>query len=165
MTFGGNERAAQERLQAQIRDALNAAVNVRAVRTWCPPSATKVMAEILTNVAKRAEPLGVRVVDVRLRRIGFAPEISESVYRRMEAERTRVAKLRSIGAAESEKIRAEADRQRRSSWPQAYARARASWARATPEPAASTPRRSAATPSSTPITRAWKPIARRSANR
>ena len=49
-------------------------------------------------MAKRAEPLGVQVVDVRLRRIEFAPEISESVYRRMEAERTRVAnELRSIG--------------------------------------------------------------------
>ena len=113
VTFGGNERAAQERLQAQIRDALNASVNVRTVRDVVSSERDKVMAEILTNVAKRAEPLGVQVVDVRLRRIEFAPEISESVYRRMEAERTRVAnELRSIGAAEGEKIRAEADRQR-----------------------------------------------------
>ena len=84
----------------------------------------KIMAEILTNVAKRAEPLGVQIVDVRLRRIEFAPEISESVYRRMEAERTRVAnELRSIGAAEGEKIRAEADRQREVIVAQAYAKA------------------------------------------
>ncbi len=85
----------------------------------------KVMAEILTNVAKRAEPLGVQIVDVRLRRIEFAPEISESVYRRMEAERTRVAnELRSIGAAEGEKIRARSrPPAARSSWPQAYAKA------------------------------------------
>ena len=103
VTFGGNERAAQERLQAQIRDALNASVNVRTVRDVVSSERDKVMAEILTNVAKRAEPLGVQVVDVRLRRIEFAPEISESVYRRMEAERTRVAnELRSIGAAEGE---------------------------------------------------------------
>jgi modulator of FtsH protease HflC len=126
VTFGGNERAAQERLQAQIRDALNASVNVRSVRDVVSAERGKVMAEILTTVAKRAEPLGVEVVDVRLRRIEFAPEISESVYRRMEAERTRVAnELRSIGAAESEKIRAEADRLREEIVAKAHARAQA----------------------------------------
>ncbi|SAI57223.1 inner membrane-anchored protein [Bordetella ansorpii] len=126
VTFGGNERAAQERLQAQIRDALNASVNVRTVSDVVSTQRDKVMAEILTNVARRAQPLGVEVVDVRLRRIEFAPEISESVYRRMEAERTRVAnELRSIGAAESEKIRAEADRQREVIVAQAYAKAQA----------------------------------------
>jgi len=123
VTFGGNERAAQERLQAQIRDALNASVNVRTVKEVVSAERDKIMSEILTTVAKRAEPLGVEVVDVRLRRIEFAPEISESVYRRMEAERTRVAnELRSIGAAESEKIRAEADRQREVILAEAYAK-------------------------------------------
>src|SRR5690606_11711418 len=126
VTFGGNERAAQERLQAQIRDALNASVNVRTVKEVVSAERDKIMSEILTTVAKRAEPLGVEVVDVRLRRIEFAPEISESVYRRMEAERTRVAnELRSIGAAESEKIRAEADSQREAILAEAYAKAQA----------------------------------------
>ncbi|MEI2416131.1 protease modulator HflC [Orrella sp. JC864] len=126
VTFGGNERATQERLQAQIRDALNASVNVRTVSDVISAQRDKIMAEILTNVARRAEPLGVQVVDVRLKRIEFAPEISESVYRRMEAERTRVAnELRSIGAAESEKIRAEADRQREEIVAEAYAKAQA----------------------------------------
>jgi membrane protease subunit HflC len=126
VTFGGNERAAQERLQAQIRDALNAAVNVRTVRDVISTDRDKVMSEILANVARRAKPLGVQIVDVRLRRIEFAPEISDSVYRRMQAERTRVAnELRSIGAAESEKIRADADRQREVILAQAYAKAQA----------------------------------------
>ncbi|ANN78641.1 protease modulator HflC [Bordetella flabilis] len=126
VTFGGNERAAQERLQAQIRDALNAAVNVRTVKDVVSAEREKVMTEILTNVAKRATPLGVQIVDVRLRRIEFAPEISESVYRRMEAERKRVAnELRSIGAAEGEKIRAEADRKREEIMATAYAKAQA----------------------------------------
>jgi membrane protease subunit HflC len=126
VTFGGNERAAQERLQAQIRDALNAAVNVRTVKDVVAQEREKVMAEILANVAKRAAPLGVQIVDVRLRRIEFAPEISESVYRRMEAERKRVAnELRSIGAAEGEKIRAEADRRREEIMAEAYAKAQA----------------------------------------
>jgi membrane protease subunit HflC len=124
ITFGGNERAAEERLQAQIRDALNAAVNVRTVKDVVSAEREIVMAEILANVARRAEPLGVHVVDVRLRRIEFAPEISESVYRRMEAERTRVAnELRSIGAAEGEKIRAEADRRREEVVAKAYSKA------------------------------------------
>lgn len=126
VTFGGNERATQERLQAQIRDALNASVNVRTVSDVVSKERDKIMSEILTNVARRAEPLGVEVVDVRLKRIEFAPEISESVYRRMEAERTRVAnELRSIGAAESEKIRAEADRQREEIIAEANAKAQA----------------------------------------
>ena len=121
VTFGGNERAAQERLQAQIRDALNASVNVRTVRDVVSTERDKIMAEILTNVAKRAEPLGVQIVDVRLRRIEFAPEISESVYRRMQAERQRVAnELRSTGAAEGETIRATADRQREVTVANAY---------------------------------------------
>jgi membrane protease subunit HflC len=126
ITFSGNERAAQERLQAQIRDALNAAVNIRTVKDVVSTEREKVMAEILSNVVRRAIPLGVQIVDVRLRRIEFAPEISESVYRRMEAERKRVAnELRSIGAAEGEKIRAEADRRREEIMAEAFAKAQA----------------------------------------
>jgi len=84
------------------------------------------MTEVLNNVAKRAEPLGVKIVDVRLKRIEFAPEISESVYRRMESERLRVAnELRSIGAAEGERIRAEADREREQILAKAQGRAEA----------------------------------------
>ncbi|MBW0454448.1 MAG: protease modulator HflC [Candidatus Kinetoplastibacterium crithidii] len=126
VTFEGNERAAQEKLQAQIRDALNASVNVRTVKEVVSVERSEIMTEILNNVASRAEPLGVEIVDVRLRRIEFAPEISKSVYRRMEAERTKVAnELRSIGAAESEKIRAEADRSREEILAKANAQAEA----------------------------------------
>lgn len=56
VSTGGNERVAQERLQALIRDALNASVNVRTVRDVVSTERDKIMAEILTNVAKRAEP-------------------------------------------------------------------------------------------------------------
>lgn len=126
VTFGGNERAARERLQAQIRDALNASVNVRTVKDVVSLERDVIMQEVLTNVAKRAESLGVKVVDVRLKRIEFAPEIAESVFRRMESERIRVAnEQRSIGAAEGEKIRAEADRQREQIVAEAYGRAQA----------------------------------------
>jgi membrane protease subunit HflC len=126
ITFGGNERAARERLQAQIRDALNASVNIRTVKDVVSLERKVIMDEVLTNVIKRAEPFGIEVVDVRLKRIEFAPEISESVYRRMESERLRVAnEMRSIGAAEGEKIRAEADRQREEILAEAYGRAQA----------------------------------------
>ena len=68
--------------------------------------------------------IGVEVVDVRLKRVDFTPEISESVYRRMEAERKRVAsEERSTGAAQAEKIRADADRQREVILAEAYRKA------------------------------------------
>lgn len=126
VTFAGNEKAAMARLQAQIRDALNASVNIRTVKDVVALERDVIMKEVLDNVQRRAKPLGVHVVDVRLMRIEFAPEIAESVYRRMESERLRVAnELRSIGAAEGEKIRASADRERQQIMAQAYARAQA----------------------------------------
>jgi membrane protease subunit HflC len=124
VTFGANEFAAQERLQAQIRDALNASVNVRTVKDVIANQRDDIMKEVLTTVQNRAKPLGVDVVDVRLRRIEFAPEISESVYRRMEAERKQEAnRLRATGAADGEKLQAQADRQRQEVMATAYAKA------------------------------------------
>lgn len=126
VTFAGNERAAQLRLQAQIRDALNASVNVRTVRDVVALERDIIMQEVRDSVRRRAAPLGVDIVDVRLKRIEFAPEIADSVYRRMESERLRVAnELRSIGAAESEKIRASADREREQIVAAAFAKAQA----------------------------------------
>ena len=126
VTFAGNERAAQLRLQAQIRDALNASVNIRTVRDVVALERDVIMQEVRDKVRRRAAPLGVDIVDVRLKRIEFAPEIAESVYRRMESERLRVAnELRSIGAAEGEKIRAAADREREQILAEAYAKAQA----------------------------------------
>lgn len=124
VTFGANTRAAEERLSAQIRDALNASVNVRTVKEVVSSQRGDIMKEMLSTVDSRARPLGVEVVDVRLRRIDFAPEISESVYRRMEAERKEEAnRLRATGAADSERIRAQADRQRQELLATAYAQA------------------------------------------
>jgi membrane protease subunit HflC len=126
VTFAGDERAARLRLQAQIRDALNASVNVRTVRDVVALERDVIMNEVREGVRRRALPLGVDIVDVRLKRIEFAPEIAESVYRRMESERLRVAnELRSIGAAEGEKIRASADREREQIVAEAYAKAQA----------------------------------------
>lgn len=124
VTFGGDERGAQARLSAVIRDALNASVNRRTVNDVTSRERDVIMTEIRDNVARLASSVGVEVVDVRLKRIDFVPEISESVYRRMEAERTRVAnEQRSIGAAEGERIRANAERQREELVAEAYAKA------------------------------------------
>lgn len=126
VTFVGNERAAQMRLQALLRDALNASVNIRTVRDVVALERDVIMQEVRDNMRRRADPLGVDIIDVRLKRIEFAPEIAESVYRRMESERLRVAnELRSIGAAEGERIRAGADRERQQILAEAYARAQA----------------------------------------
>ncbi|HRE17075.1 MAG TPA: protease modulator HflC, partial [Rhodocyclaceae bacterium] len=73
----------------------------------------KIMDEMREKADKDARTIGVQIVDVRLKRVELTGEVSESVYRRMEAERKRVAnELRSEGSAEAEKIRADADRQR-----------------------------------------------------
>jgi membrane protease subunit HflC len=73
----------------------------------------RIMEDMRVKADTDARKIGVEIVDVRLKRVELPNEVSEAVYRRMEAERKRVAnELRSEGAAEAEKIRADADRQR-----------------------------------------------------
>ena len=121
VSFQGNERAAEDRISALLRDALNQTVNKRTVNGITSRERDVAMLEIRIGLQERVKDVGVEVVDVRLKRVDFTPEISESVYRRMEAERKRVAaEERSTGAAEAEKIRADADRQRAVILAQAY---------------------------------------------
>jgi membrane protease subunit HflC len=73
----------------------------------------RVMQGVRERLADEAKSFGIEVIDVRIKRVDFSANITDSIYRRMESERKRVAnELRSTGAAESEKIRADADRQR-----------------------------------------------------
>ncbi len=110
-SFGRSISAAQSRLGAQIRDALNASVNVRTVRAVISQERDVVMDEILGNISVKAKPLGIDVIDVRLKRIEFSQEVSDSVYSRMQAERKQEANsLRASGFAASEQIRAQADK-------------------------------------------------------
>ena len=121
VSFPSGERAAEERVSSLVRDALNYAVNRRTVNEITSRQREKAMEEIRLAVQEATRGLGVEIVDVRLKRVDFVPEISESVYRRMEAERKRVAnEQRSIGSAEGEKIRADADRQREVMLAEAY---------------------------------------------
>jgi membrane protease subunit HflC len=124
VSFPAGERSAEERITTLVRDALNQAVNKRTVNEITSRQRDKAMEEIRVAVQESVKGLGVQIVDVRLKRVDFVPEISDSVYRRMEAERKRVAnEQRSIGAAEGEKIRADADRQREVLLAEAYSAA------------------------------------------
>ena len=112
VSFQGSERAASHRLAMLLRDVLNIAVNKRTVNQITSSEREKAMAEISELLQARVKALGIDIVDVRMKRVDFTPEISESVYSRMEAERKRVAsEERSKGAAQAERIRAGADRQ------------------------------------------------------
>ena len=112
VSFQGSERAASDRLAMLLRDVLNIAVNKRTVNQITSSEREKAMAEISELLQARVKALGIDIVDVRMKRVDFTPEISESVYSRMEADRKRVAsEERSKGAAQAERIRAGADRQ------------------------------------------------------
>lgn len=113
ISFGGDERRSTDRMSQIVKAALNDEITKRTVREVISGERGKVMDAIHKKVAEEALQIGVEIVDVRLKRVDYFEQINNSVYDRMKAERTRVAnELRSTGAAESEKIRADADRQR-----------------------------------------------------
>jgi membrane protease subunit HflC len=113
ISFGGDERRAQDRMAQIIKAALNEEITKRTVREVISGERGKVMDAIRTKVSEEAKQIGGEIIDVRLKRVDYVEQINASVYDRMKSERARVAnELRSTGAAESEKIRADADRQR-----------------------------------------------------
>jgi len=113
VSFNGDERAARNRMSQIIKAALNDEITKRTVREVISGERGRVMEAVREKVVAEAKQIGVGIVDVRLKRVDYTDEINNSVYDRMRAERVRVAnELRSTGSAESEKIRANADRQR-----------------------------------------------------
>ena len=118
---GVDLRNAEARLSPIVQAALNEEVTKRTVRAMLSTERDKVMQGVMQRMADDAKNMGIEIVDVRIKRVDFASTITESVYRRMESERKRVAnELRSEGAAEGEKIRADADRQREVILAEAY---------------------------------------------
>ena len=113
---GLDEAAGANQLNRVVRNAFQEEINKRSVKDILSHKREALMAAVkkeVLEVVKGSNPWGVDVVDVRITRADYVDAITESVYRRMEAERKRVAnELRSTGAAEGEKIRADADRQR-----------------------------------------------------
>lgn len=114
-------RNAETRLMPIVQAALNEEVTKRSVRAMLSSDRDAVMQGVMKRLTDDAKNFGIEVVDVRVKRVDFASTITESVYRRMESERKRVAnELRSQGSADSEKIRADADRQREVILAEAY---------------------------------------------
>lgn len=121
---GTNEGAGASQLNRVVRNAFQEEINKRTVSELLSSKREALMEDVKAEVISQVrgeKPWGVDVVDVRITRVDYVEAITESVYRRMEAERKRVAnELRSTGAAEGEKIRAEADRQREVTVANAY---------------------------------------------
>lgn len=121
VTVGGDEGRANTRLSQSINDGLRAEFGKRTLQEVVSGQRDEIMEILRRKSDADARQIGVQVIDVRLKRVDLPEEVSESVYQRMEAERKRVAnELRSLGAAESEKIRADADRQREVTLAEAY---------------------------------------------
>ena len=121
ISVGGDETLAKTRLAQTVNSGLREEFGKRSVHDVVSGAREKIMAEVQRKADADARAIGVQIVDVRLKRVDFPPEVSESVYRRMETERKRVAnELRSQGAAEAEKIKADADRQREITIAEAY---------------------------------------------
>ena len=121
---GLDEKAGASQLNRVVRNAFQEEINKRTVKDLLSTKREELMTDVkqaVLDVVKGAKPWGVDIIDVRVTRADYADTITESVYRRMEAERKRVAnELRSTGAAEGEKIRADADRQREVTVANAY---------------------------------------------
>ena len=110
---GVDFRNLESRLSPVVQAAFNEEITRREVRGVLATEREKVMNDVRTRLADEAKAFGIEIVDVRIKRVDFVADITDSVYRRMESERKQVAnELRSQGAAEGEKIRADADRQR-----------------------------------------------------
>lgn len=121
ISVNGDESRAQTRLLQTINDGLRAEFGNRTVHDVVSGERDRIMELMREKANEDARKIGVEVLDVRVKRVDLPQEVSQSVYSRMDAERKRVAnELRSTGAAESEKIRADADRQREVILAQAY---------------------------------------------
>ena len=112
-SVGGSELIASDRLQRSLRDSLNNEIAKRTVSEVISGKRQELLDLVRNKMNEDAKQIGAEIIDVRLKRVDFAPEVSEQVFARMQSERKRVAnERRATGSAESEKIRADADRQR-----------------------------------------------------
>ena len=117
----GDSLQAESRISQTVNDALRAEFAKRTVHDVVSGEREQIMRTVAEKVDSDVRRIGVAVIDVRLKRVDFVPEISSDVFRRMESERKRVAnELRATGQAEGEKIKADADRQRQVIVAEAY---------------------------------------------
>ena len=124
VSVSGDESQAHNRLAQWVNSALREEFGKRTVHDVVSGERDKMMEAVREKVIEDAKALGVLIVDVRLKRVELPQEVSESVFRRMDAERKAVAsELRSQGSSDAEKIRAEADREREVIVAEAYKQA------------------------------------------
>lgn len=117
----GSELIAADRISRSLRDALNNEIAKRTVADAISGQRDQITDSVRAKVNEDSKQIGAEIVDVRLKRVDFAPEVQERVFDRMQSERKRVAnERRATGSAESEKIRADADRQREVILAEAY---------------------------------------------
>lgn len=113
ISVSGDETVAKTRLAQTVNSGLREEFGKRTVHDVVSGARDKIVADVQKKADADMRAIGVEIIDVRLKRVDLPAEVSEAVYRRMETERKRVAnELRSQGAAEAEKIKADADRQR-----------------------------------------------------
>lgn len=109
----GGEAAAEDRLSKVVNAGLRTEFGKRTVHDVIAGERNAVMDSLRQKADLEARQMGIEVVDVRLKRVDYSEDISKSVFDRMISERKRIAnQLRSEGSAASEKIRADADKQR-----------------------------------------------------
>lgn len=109
----GDERNARQRLEQIIKDAMRGEFSKRTVNEVVSGDRDSMMKALTVDANEQASQIGIAIIDVRVKRVDLPSEVSNSVYRRMQAERSRVAKeFRSQGMEAAERIRADADRQR-----------------------------------------------------
>lgn len=111
--MNGDISNANMRLAQIIKDSLRAEFGSRTVQEVISQDRDVIVKDIKDEIGKSAQSFGIKIVDIRIKRVDLPQDVSGSVYSRMEAERTRVAKdLRSQGSEAAERIRADADRQK-----------------------------------------------------
>jgi membrane protease subunit HflC len=110
---GGNAERGAERLAQVVQVAMNAEIAGRKTADIVSGPREQLGASLRERVAANSRQLGVEILDVRLKRVDFTPQVNTAVYERMKADRIRVAnETRSTGIAEADQIRADAERQR-----------------------------------------------------
>lgn len=121
ISVGGDEMRANTRLMQTVNSIMREEFGKRTIHEVVSGEREQIMNVLRAKADSDARKIGVQVLDVRLKRVDFPAEISDSVYKRMDAERKRVAnELRASGAADGEKVKADADRQREIILAEAY---------------------------------------------
>ncbi|MBT3827355.1 MAG: protease modulator HflC [Nitrosomonadales bacterium] len=113
VSVNGDERQAERRITQTVNDGLRAEFGKRTIQEVVSGQRSEIMGILQERADRESRLIGVEILDVRLRRVDLPEEVSQSVYQRMNAERKSVAnELRSQGFADSEKIRAVAEKER-----------------------------------------------------